>query len=291
MSKHDQPFDYSHQFKAGNLGDVLKHAVLGEVLRTLTAGPPLTVLDTHAGAGHYKLGPTGEWQAGVGRLDDSLPAHAPEGLVQYLAGAGRRLLNKGGHYPGSPRRILNALRPEDQLVVVEMMDEVRAQLTAHLAPDARVQVRGGDGLAALTELQSAPGRLFVFIDPPFTRRAEWAEVADAVVALHAARPDAHCLLWYPIKSLTRPNRLQRVLREGGVPNLALDLISTPLEHHRKALNGSGVVLTQPTGALATALVALAPTLGDLLATHGDWELRTRRWGLAPRHPQAVPAPD
>lgn len=279
MSKHDQPFDYRHQFKAGNLGDVFKHVALGAVLRELTADPrPLTVVDTHAGAGRYVLGPTGEWTAGVGRFDGGLPADAPAAVRAWHAAAARRTPNRGGTYPGSPRFALGALRPQDRLVLVELIDDVRAELAAHL-DDPRVEVRGGDGLAALAALHATPGRLLAFVDPPFTRKAEWDEVADALVALHAARPDAHALLWYPIKSLTRPNALHRRLQDAGVPALALDLVTASLERRKKALNGSGLVVVGAGAALAAELLGVAPTLGPALTTDGGWELRARRWGL------------
>ena len=49
-------FSYRHAFHAGNHADVLKHATLIAVLRHLTAKPvPITVVDTHAGAGLYRL--------------------------------------------------------------------------------------------------------------------------------------------------------------------------------------------------------------------------------------------
>ncbi len=279
MSKHDQPFDYRHRFKAGNLGDVFKHVALGAVLRALTRDPaPLTVVDTHAGGGRYVLGPTGEWTAGVGRFDAGLPADAPDAVRRWHAAAGRRTPNRGGTYPGSPRFVLDALRPGDRLVLVELIDEVRADLERHL-DDARVEVRGGDGLAALRALHGAPGRLLAFVDPPFTRKAEWDEVADALIALHAARPDAPALLWYPIKSLARPNALHRRLQDAGVPALTLDLVTASLERRKKALNGSGLVVIGSAAALEAELLGLAPTLGPALTTDGAWELRARRWGL------------
>ena len=49
-------FSYRHAFHAGNHADVLKHATLIAVLRYMTEKPvPLTVVDTHAGAGLYRL--------------------------------------------------------------------------------------------------------------------------------------------------------------------------------------------------------------------------------------------
>ena len=49
--------NYRHGYHAGNFADVLKHLVLCELLRLLTAkDKKLFVLDTHAGAGGYDLG-------------------------------------------------------------------------------------------------------------------------------------------------------------------------------------------------------------------------------------------
>ena len=49
-------FSYRHAFHAGNHADVLKHSVLIAVLKYLTEkDAALTVLDTHAGAGLYRL--------------------------------------------------------------------------------------------------------------------------------------------------------------------------------------------------------------------------------------------
>src|SRR3546814_10130238 len=49
-----RPMNYQHRFHAGNHADVLKHAVLLELLTALSAKPnPWFVLDTHAGAGSY----------------------------------------------------------------------------------------------------------------------------------------------------------------------------------------------------------------------------------------------
>ena len=50
-------FSYRHAFHAGNHADVLKHTVLIQLLRHLTAkDSPFWVIDTHAGAGIYALG-------------------------------------------------------------------------------------------------------------------------------------------------------------------------------------------------------------------------------------------
>ena len=49
-------FSYRHAFHAGNHADVLKHMVLLALLKHMTLKEtPFTVLDTHAGAGLYRL--------------------------------------------------------------------------------------------------------------------------------------------------------------------------------------------------------------------------------------------
>lgn len=67
-------FSYRHAFHAGNHADVLKHTVLIATLDyLLDKDPALTVIDTHAGAGLYRLdgdyaGLSGEAADGVLRL-------------------------------------------------------------------------------------------------------------------------------------------------------------------------------------------------------------------------------
>jgi 23S rRNA (adenine2030-N6)-methyltransferase len=66
--------NYRHAFHAGNFADVLKHAVLAQILLHLKQKPAaFRVLDVHAGVGVYRLygdeaERTGEWLDGIGRL-------------------------------------------------------------------------------------------------------------------------------------------------------------------------------------------------------------------------------
>ena len=76
-------FSYRHAFHAGNHADVLKHTVLIATLQYLTEkDAALTVLDTHAGAGLYRLDgdyarTSGEAGEGILRLTAT---GAPSGL-------------------------------------------------------------------------------------------------------------------------------------------------------------------------------------------------------------------
>ncbi|MCA9543512.1 MAG: 23S rRNA (adenine(2030)-N(6))-methyltransferase RlmJ [Myxococcales bacterium] len=278
---------YDHRYHAGNVGDVLKHTVLVAALRGLAALPrPVHVLDTHAAGGRYRLKPTGEWTAGIGRLDAGLPEDAPPAVRDYTAAvAWPRRPDHGGGYPGSPSLIRKALRPGDHLTCVELMEEPRRELEALFKDDDQVTVRGGDGLSALVEAATvrAPAGLFGLVDPAYAGKNEWGEVADALTACWMARPDVRLMLWYPIKSASRPNALKAQLREAGVPATAIELCSIPLHldtKRRKALNGSGVILVQPPPGVLPRVAAALPTLGERLAAKGAYTSSVEAWGGA-----------
>lgn len=279
----DGASDYAHRFHAGNLGDVLKHCVLLAWVKALQADErPLHVVDTHAGAGMYPLPPKGEWEAGIGRLDALGHDGAPGAVGAYLEAVGdRRVPNRGGLYPGSPALVRGVLRDIDRLSLVELADGPHAKLAEFYASDARVSVHGGDGLAFVRGPE-ADGRLAVFIDPPYSHKSEWNAVANAVRAVREAHPEAAICVWYPIKSLMRPKALAEAVRDLGA-GATIDLISTPLKtadkSHRKALNGSGVLLLGAPPGLLGELGAVLPWLGAALAhpAQAEWTASTRSW--------------
>ena len=72
---------YRHAFHAGSFADVVKHAILVQVLRHVVRKPkPVYVLDTHAGAGSY--GSTRRWR--------SRPASSGPASAALLAARRRR---------------------------------------------------------------------------------------------------------------------------------------------------------------------------------------------------------
>ena len=112
-------FSYRHAFHAGNHADVLKHTVLIAALQYLTEkDAALTVLDTHAGAGLYRL--DGDYartsgEAGEGILRLTAPGAPNEGLAPLLQAYVDmvRAFNQGAStrvYPGSPFIIQRLLR-------------------------------------------------------------------------------------------------------------------------------------------------------------------------------------
>jgi 23S rRNA (adenine2030-N6)-methyltransferase len=126
--------NYRHAFHAGNFADVMKHAILLELLAALTReSGGLTVIDTHAGAGIHDLrggeaSRTGEAAGGVVKL---MAAEAPP-VFDSLKAAVRRA-NRGDEirfYPGSPLLIADALRARDRLIACELRPDDYAALKA-----------------------------------------------------------------------------------------------------------------------------------------------------------------
>ena len=101
---------------------------------------------------------------------------------------------------------------------------------------------------------------------------------DALAGAARRAPRACFVLWYPVKSLTRPNAMAARLEKAGVSATLAELITTPLALQRQRLNGSGLVLVRPPAGTAAALAAAAASLGERCATRpGVWSLRLVSW--------------
>lgn len=207
--------NYRHVFHAGNFADALKHTALCELLRLLTAkDKKLFVLDTHAGTGGYDLASdraarTGEAGAGIVRLVAAARPDTPAAVTRYLAAVAAYDRKFGAHagpprrYPGSPRLIRAALRPQDRFVACEMHPADAQALKREFAGDLKVEVRSADGYHALkADLPPPERRALVLIDPPFEATDEFERLARALK--HGLRRFAiGCYaVWYPIKDAT-----------------------------------------------------------------------------------------
>jgi 23S rRNA (adenine2030-N6)-methyltransferase len=284
--RSDAAPDYSHRFHAGNVGDVWKHCVLVEVLSEM--GPtraPVTFVETHAGEGSYALGPTGEWTEGIGKLwSDAACAARADALGQYLRicreHASER--ERPERYPGSPTIARSVLGPTARLVLWERDSSACERLALGLQGDRETRVACGDGLAAAEEeirtAESQGHRVVALIDPTYGQKSDWLSVPDALARLVRSSERACLVLWYPVKSHTRPNAMIARLQSAGVSATIAELITTPLEHKRSRLNGSALLLVRPPARGLEAIAALAPSIGRRCATHaGEWSFRIQSW--------------
>jgi len=257
--------DYRHAFHAGNFADLLKHAVLTEILARLTAETsPLTVIDTHAGAGLYDLTGdmarrTGEAERGIGVL---MAEEAAPAAFARLKAAVRRI-NGGGPvrlYPGSPVLIAQALRPGDRLVACEVRPDDHAALRDSLAGRANVTVLKADGWAAAEQrTPRPPARVLVLIDPPFEGGDDPARIAATVRALRRANAAAVIAIWTPIKELAAYDALLADIEDAvGEASLLVAEVRLRPPTDPMRMNGCAMAVVSPPHGLA-ATIELAAT--------------------------------
>jgi 23S rRNA (adenine2030-N6)-methyltransferase len=257
--------NYRHSFHAGNFADLFKHAALLRALAAVQADKaPLLVVDTHAGAGRYRLPAealaVGEARAVARLLADPAASEVFAPLVRATRPDGDGLV-----YPGSPILAAGRLRADDRLIACELRPDDGAELSGALRSyGPRAEVRLEDGYEVLPRvLRSWHGPALVLIDPPFERADDYLRTAEAVAAALRAKPRAHILVWTPYKDLETFDALLRDL-EGRVaaPGVAAVLRLRPPVDPLK-LNGCALLALNPPKGLEAALHAA----GDWIATN------------------------
>ena len=271
--------NYRHSFHAGNFADILKHALLLWLVEARQSEGPLTVIDTHAGAGLYDLTGDGarsrEAEAGVQRLavsEDRPP------LIESLATEVTAINPDGGVglYPGSPLLVARRLRQGDRYLGFEMNPPVLALLEQALVawPSARAQ--GGDGYdQAVSAARAIKGPL-VLIDPPFERPDDYVRSAETGAAIVRADPMATVAVWTPLKDLeTFDGFIRRIEAAKVGPVLVAEARLRPLLNPMKMNGCALVIINPPEGAEAAARMVcdwVATVLGGEGAKAAVWQV-------------------
>ena len=262
--------NYRHVYHAGNFADLLKHAVLTELLRALTGSrPPLTVIDTHAGAGLYDIEGdearrTGEGVAGIGRLMATPDAPAVfYDLKTVVASTNTR--GELRFYPGSPLIVENSLRPRDRYIGCEARGDDVAALRASMRRDSGAEILKGDGWAIATDrAPKPPASLLVLIDPPFERGDDAEQAVRLSRTILRRNPGSVIATWAPIKDLTAFDALVMGLSDAAVPapvmvaQVRLRPLSDPM-----LMNGCAMIVANP-----------PPRLDERSGRAADWIART-----------------
>jgi 23S rRNA (adenine2030-N6)-methyltransferase len=294
-------FSYRHAFHAGNHADVLKHTVLIATLdHLLEKDAALTVVDTHAGAGLYRLDgdyadTSGEAAQGVLRLlappvavapkkGASTEAEAPlaDALARYLAVIAD-FNPKGGAkiYPGSPFIVQHLLRDHDRLKLFELHPTDARTLAANIAQleaGRQIAVMSEDGFGSATKFLPPPSRrALVLCDPSYEIKSDYARVLDFVDGALKRFATGTYAVWYPIiprpEAHDLPRRLKTMATKAGKPWLHATLtvksskiVTAPTgETRRPGLPASGMFLINPPYTLKTQLAAALPQLVARLA--------------------------
>ena len=287
-------FSYRHGFHAGNHADVLKHMVLIAVLKHLTAKTTaVTVVDTHAGAGLYRLdsdfaGTSGEAQDGIVKLLASpLAAEPPPLVADYLElVAGFNPSGKTKIYPGSPFVTEALLRqePRDKLWLFELHPTDSKALLGHVdqleAKKRQVSVKREDGFEGLRALLPPPSRRgLVLIDPSYEIKSDYGRVGACLQESLKKFATGTYMVWYPViprpEAHELPRRLKTLANHAGKPWLHATLnigqsperarTHTPGEQApRPGLTASGVFLVNPPHTLKATLQQALPAVLEVL---------------------------
>jgi 23S rRNA (adenine2030-N6)-methyltransferase len=295
-------FSYRHAFHAGNHADVLKHTVLIAILRHLTEkDAALTVLDTHAGAGLYRLDgdyaeTSGEAADGIVRLsslrDPQAPVAEAAGKVMAagLAPALQDYLDlvasfnaKGGLrvYPGSPFIIQHLLRAHDKLKLFELHPTDAKTLSANIAQleaGRQVAVLREDGFEGYKKFLPPPvRRALVLCDPSYEIKSDYARVSAVMADALKRFPTGTYAVWYPIIPRPEAHDLPRKLKTlatntgRGWLHATLTVKSSKLttdaqgDTKRPGLPASGMFIINPPHPLKAALHTALPQMVSLLA--------------------------
>ena len=282
-------FSYRHAFHAGNHADVLKHMVLIAIMRHLTQkATALTVFDTHAGAGLYRLDgdyaeTSGEAAEGFLRLIAAKPlAGGLAPVIQDYLDLVASFNTAGSHkvYPGSPFIIQRLLRERDKLKLFELHPTDAKTLSANVAQleaGRQVAVLREDGFEGLKKFLPPPARrALVLSDPSYEIKTDYARVLAMVADSLTRFATGSYAVWYPLiprpEAHDVPRKLKTLAVKAGKAwlNASLTVKSSKLtandagEVIRPGLPASGMFVINPPHTLKAALGLALPQLAKLL---------------------------
>jgi 23S rRNA (adenine2030-N6)-methyltransferase len=263
----------------------------------------LTVFDTHAGAGLYRLDgdyaeTSGEAADGFLRLIAALnkpvvaagkPSTAAKSMAPALAPVIQDYLDlvasfnsKGSHkvYPGSPFIIQRLLGERDKLKLFEIHPTDAKTLSSNIAQleaGRQVAVLREDGFEGLKKFLPPPARrALVLSDPSYEIKTDYARVVAMVADSLVRFATGSYAVWYPLiprpEAHDVPRKLKTLAVKAGKPwlNVSLTVKSSKLtsdeagEVIRPGLPASGMFLINPPHTLKAALQLALPQLATVL---------------------------
>lgn len=266
--------NYRHIYHAGNLGDVLKHAVLAAIITYLKKKEgAFRVFDTHAGVGLYDLTSeqaqkTGEWHHGIGRIIDAdIPKNVAQVLDPWLSVV-RDLNPQGGInlYPGSPVLARDLMRNQDRLTLTELHPEEFDSLIANFGGDKHVKLIEIDAWLALGSfLPPKERRGLVLIDPAYEVESEFDRLLEGIQRGWKRWQTGIYAMWYPIKNRRVINRLIKEMESFGIRNvLSLELGAGQIRED-KPMSSSGMLVINPPWTLKADMDTALPWLCERLS--------------------------
>jgi 23S rRNA (adenine2030-N6)-methyltransferase len=293
-------FSYRHAYHAGNHADVLKHTVLIAILQYMTQKDVgLSVVDTHAGAGIYRLDSEAT----------NLSGEANEGLRELIKKAGEsktvlcdllsaylqelERFNPSGAlkvYPGSPIIAHDCLRGHDKLKLFELHPTDARVLNKHveqLGAGRQINCYREDGFEGLKRHLPPPTRrALVLMDPSYEMKSDYSRVTGCIKDALKRFSTGSYMIWYPVIARPQAHDLPRRLKglaaeasknwlhatlriKSGQIGSQLDALGTVGGPKRPGLSASGVFVINPPHTLSEQL---KPALEQMVLLMGKDEM-------------------
>ncbi len=263
---------YRHAFHAGNHADVLKHYVLGLVLKhTKQKDKPFWYIDTHAGAGMYSLSEgyatqNAEFEDGIDKLitADNLPKPLAD-FVNQIKSFNTDAVNL---YPGSPLIAQDLLRADDKMRLFELHpNDCKLLIQNFSGQGKQVKIEMQDGFAGIKAcLPPPPRRAMVLIDPPYEDKQDYQRVVNCIKDSLARFATGTYIVWYPLLQRPEPAEMIEELLALHIPNwlhVAMTIEAPSPEGY--GMYGSGLFIINPPWTLPNILTETMPILTQLLA--------------------------
>jgi 23S rRNA (adenine2030-N6)-methyltransferase len=266
--------NYRHAYHAGSFVDVVKHAVLLQMLEYLQKKPtPYCYIDTHAGEGCYDLTSdvtqkTQEAQQGVQQLRLQAKTH-PASLDSYFHGI--RDINI---YPGSPMWAAQLARPTDSMILNEKHASTYQHLKECFRGYSHVAIHQRDAYEFLPAVIPPPEkRGLVLIDPAFEDEHEMQYLINCLNKCFQRWPTGMYLIWIPMvgRSYYTANDL---MHAGFKKYLTIEFcVNSP--KNAAGLIGCSLLLINPPWQIETQLNPVLEYLWQVLHIDADstWSLK------------------
>lgn len=266
---------YRHSYHAGNFADVLKHCVWVHSLEYITQkDKPVRVIDTHAGAGGYKLPLTfsekpPEYKNGIAKLWQK--NHLPQALSRYLECiVGFNKSDTLEFYPGSPALTQHLLRKQDTAYFYELHSSDFPQLKQMTRRNKNIHVRMEDGFSSLKALLPPPEkRALILVDPSYEIKTDYDKVVNNLCMAHARFPTGTYILWYPVVDRARINAMEKKFMASGIRNIQLFELGLEKDHPDYGMTSSGVIVINPAWTLWQSMEKCLPYLSKHLGVKGE----------------------
>lgn len=278
---------YRHAFHAGNFADLLKHIIQIEIIEYLKKkDKPFDYIDTHAGAGVYKLNAhmaekNKEYLNGIGHFIDENRSNIVEinslleqvEICQQENGTDTDFL-----YPGSPVLASQLLRRKDKAWLHELHSSDFELLEQQFARTRNVYVKKQDGYQGLLGiLPCISRRAFALIDPPYEIKDDYDKVVDVVEKAHRKMANTTFAIWYPVVDRERIERIESRFKDSSIRSIVRFELGIKEDTREKGMTSAGMIVINPPWTLFSSMEALLPTLAKIVSTDGELHYKCDEW--------------